>query len=134
MFSGRRFLFSLLAPSLLPLTRPISSSLREVSAWHFCEQIARSKKTPALQVNVQLVFSWALKLAGKCESKHWFPCGADRRSAYGHVIIKFSRMGKLPHFLSYGAPSTRALRYHTSLLSSDVRFLIYYVLIFPDDI
>ena len=30
--------------------------------------------------------------------------------AYGHVITKFSRMGRLPHFLSYGAPSTRALR------------------------
>ena len=25
------------------------------------------------------------------------------RSVYGHVIIKFSRMGKLPHFLSYRA-------------------------------
>ena len=60
---------------------------------------------------MQLVFSWAPKLARKCESKHWFPCGADRRSAYGHVIIKCSRMGKLPHFLSYGAPSMRALRY-----------------------
>ena len=33
----------------LPLTRPISSSLREVSTWCFREQIARSKKTPALQ-------------------------------------------------------------------------------------
>ena len=28
--------------------------------------------------------------------------------AYGHVITKFSRMGRLPHFLNYGAPSTRA--------------------------
>ena len=24
------------------------------------------------------------------------------RSVYGHVIIKFSRMGRLPHFLSFG--------------------------------
>ena len=29
--------------------------------------------------------------------------------AYGHVITKFSRMGRLPHFLIYGAP-LRALR------------------------
>ena len=58
---------------------------------------------------MQLVFSLAPKLDKKCESKHWLPCGADGRS-YGHVITKFSRMGKLPHFLSYGAPSTRALR------------------------
>ena len=26
------------------------------------------------------------------------------RSVYGHVITKFSRMDRLPHFLSYGAP------------------------------
>ena len=26
------------------------------------------------------------------------------RSVYGHVITKFSEMGRLPHFLSYGAP------------------------------
>ena len=32
------------------------------------------------------------------------------RSVYGHVIPKFSRMGRLPHFLSYGAPRVE-LRY-----------------------
>ena len=56
------------------------------------------------------VFSWAPwapKVATKCESKHWYTCGADGR-AYGHVITKFSGMGRLPRFLSYGAPSTRA--------------------------
>ena len=26
------------------------------------------------------------------------------RLVYGHVITKFSRMGRLPYFLSYGAP------------------------------
>ena len=31
------------------------------------------------------------------------------RSVYGHVITKFSGMSRLPHFLSYGAPPTRAL-------------------------
>ena len=46
------FLFSLFAPSLLPLTRPISSSLREVSTWHFRKQIACSKKTPALHARI----------------------------------------------------------------------------------
>ena len=49
VFSGRRFLFSLPHPSPLPLTRPISSSLRGVSTWRFRQQIARSWKTPALQ-------------------------------------------------------------------------------------
>ena len=32
----------------------ISSSLREVSTWRFREQIARSKKTPALQATVSI--------------------------------------------------------------------------------
>ena len=36
--------------------------------------------------------------------------------AYGHVITKFSQMGRLPHFLTHGAPlrAHRALelRYH----------------------
>ena len=45
------FLFSLPASSPLPLIRPISSSVLEVSTWRFREQIARSKKTPALQAN-----------------------------------------------------------------------------------
>ena len=58
-------------------------------------------------IDVQLVFPWAPKLARKCESRHWFPCGADGWS-YGHVITKFSLMGRLPHFLTYGAPPTRA--------------------------
>ena len=31
------------------------------------------------------------------------------RSMYGHVITKFSGMGRLPHFLSYGTPPMRAL-------------------------
>ena len=35
--------------------------------------------------------------------------------AYGHMITKFSRMGRLPHFLSYGAPSTSARRARVEL-------------------
>ena len=48
-FRAGGFLFSLPAPSPLPLTRPISSFLQEVSTWRFREQIANPKKTPALQ-------------------------------------------------------------------------------------
>ena len=35
---------------------------------------------------------------------------AGGRSVYGHVISKFSRMGRLSHFLSYGAPPRAAPR------------------------
>ena len=63
----KKNLFSLPAPSPLPLTRPISSSLREVSTWRFREQIARSKKTPALQV-IQYPISTQM-LFGTCSFK-----------------------------------------------------------------
>ena len=51
-------------------------------------------------IGVQLVFSWAPKLVRECESRHWPPCGAVGpsflRSVYGHVITKFSGMGRFP--------------------------------------
>ena len=34
-----------------------------------------------------------------------------RRSVYCHVITKFSRMDRLPYFLSYGAPPTRGAKH-----------------------
>ena len=43
----KKILFSLPAPYPAPFDSPYS--LREVSTWRFREQIARSKKTPALQ-------------------------------------------------------------------------------------
>ena len=48
---------------------------------------------------MQSASSWAPKVARKCESKHWYACGADGRSvgrSVGHVITKFSGMGRLP--------------------------------------
>ena len=43
------------------------------------------------------------KVARKCESKHWYACGADGRSlgrsvarSLGHVIPNFSEMGRFP--------------------------------------
>ena len=31
-------------------------------------------------IDVTSAFSWAPKVARKCESKHWYACGADGRS------------------------------------------------------
>ena len=50
-------------------------------------------------IDVQSVFSWVPKVVRKCESKHWFSWVADGRTAvgrsvYGHVITKFSGMGR----------------------------------------
>ena len=43
-----------------------------------------------------------------------FPVVRTDGRAYGHVITKFF-LGRLPHFLSYGAPPTRALRERVEL-------------------
>ena len=76
VFSGRRFLFSLPAPNPppphppLPSTCPISSSLREVSTWRFLEQIACSKKTPALQAKKNIPKSMVCCGNGIPEREH----------------------------------------------------------------
>ena len=38
--------------------------------------------------------------------------------AYGHVITKFSRMGRLPHFLTHGAPQARFARQSSAIIGS----------------
>ena len=70
---------------------------------------------------MQLVFYWAPKLARKCESKHWFPCGADGRS-YGHVITKFSRMSDYHISLAMGLrpPARFARGWSSAIITCDV--------------
>ena len=45
---------------------------------------------------------------------HWYACGADGRwlghSVYVYVVTQFSRMGRLLHFLTHGAPLARFAR------------------------
>ena len=51
---------------------------------------------------------------------HWYACGVDGRSLgrwlYGHVITKFSRMGRLLHFLTHGAPLARFARESSAII------------------
>ena len=84
---------------------------RDTVRWYSSAETLLRQLSTDHNIDVQSVFSWAPKLARKCKRKHWYICGGGRRSvgrAYGHVITKFSRMGRLPHFHSYGAPPTRA--------------------------
>ena len=37
-------------------------------------------------IDVQSVFSWVPKVVRKCESKHWFSCVADGRTAVGRSV------------------------------------------------
>ena len=47
------------------------------------------------------------------------------RSVYGHVIIKFSRMGRLLHFLNEGAPLARFAR-KSSTINYWIRISVIY--------
>ena len=44
--------------------------------------------------------------------------------AYGHVITKFSRMGRLPHFLTHGAPLARFARQSSGNNNNDNNIII----------
>ena len=52
------------------------------------------------------------------------------RAVYGHVITKFSRMGRLLHFLTHGAPLARFARESFAIIHSSKELVIYqYVLL-----
>ena len=55
--------------------RHLSGTVR----WYWSADILFWQLSIDHKIDVQLVFYWAPKLARKCESKHWFPCGADGR-------------------------------------------------------
>ena len=67
---------------------------------------------------LQYQSSCAPKLTRKCEIEHWLPCGADGRAGglravYGHVITKFSGMGRFTYpWCSAGALRAPELRYY----------------------
>ena len=77
---------------------------------------------------MQYQSSCAPKLARKCGIEHWLPCGADGRAAggravFGHVITKFSEMGRFTYpWCSAGALRAPELRYETF---SDVSCMLY---------
>ena len=52
----------------------------------------------------QFSLSMGSQVARKCESKHWYACGADGRSeaVYGRVITKFCGMGRFNPWCSAG--------------------------------
>ena len=81
--------------------RWVDTWARDTVRWHWSADALFWQLSTDHNIDVQSVFSWAPKEVRKCESKHWFFCGADGRSmgravglsVYGHVIIKFSGMG-----------------------------------------
>ena len=69
-------------------------------------------------IDVQSAFSWAPKVARKCESKHWYACGADGRSVgrsrdqqiFLEWVDLFTHGAPLAHF-ARGAPLSICKRF-----------------------
>ena len=59
-------------------------------------------------IDVQSAFSWAPNVARKCESKHWYACGADRRSVGRSVTWLPNFLGWVPMVLRRRASRARA--------------------------
>ena len=91
-------------------TRPrwVDTWARDTVRWYWSADTLFWQLSIDDNIDVQSAFSWAPKVARKCESKHWYACGADGRAAGGRCTVTW-----LPNFLgwvdllSYGAPPTR---------------------------
>ena len=81
---------------------------------------------------MQYQSSCAPRLARKCEIEHWFSCGADGRvgglrAVYGHVITKFSRMGRFTYpWCSAGALRAPELRHEDSHREDPIRLYVIF--------
>ena len=101
-------------------TRPwwVDTWARDTVRWYWSADTLFWQLSIDDNIDVQSAFSWAPKVARKCESKHWYACGADGRAAggravYGHVITKSSGMGRFTYpWCSAGALRAPELRYY----------------------
>ena len=76
-------------------SRWVDTWTRDTVRWYWSADSLFWQLSTDRNINVQLVFSWAPKLARKCESKQWFPFGADGRSL-GRCTVTW-----LPNFLGW---------------------------------
>ena len=63
-------------------TRPwwVDTWARDTVRWYWSADTLFWQLSIDDNIDVQSAFSWAPKVARKCESKHWYACGADGRS------------------------------------------------------
>ena len=124
LISHHRFEFPCFSSNEFSITRSNSFSIIHVSV-HIKNNAEKDMTFFFLKVRAAMWFPSKQNLElHLCSHTCWLSyftlvclwCGRTvARSVYGHVITKFSGMGRLPHFLSYGAPPTRALRARVEL-------------------
>ena len=76
---------------------------RDTVRWYWSADILFWQLSIDDNIDVQLAFSWAPKVARKCESKHSYAFGADGRSVGRSVTWLPNFLGWVD-YLIYGAP------------------------------
>ena len=112
-------------------TRPrwVDTWARDTVRWYWSADTLFWQLSIDDNIDVQSAFSWASKVARKCESKHWYACGSDGRSvarSLGHVITKFSGMGRF----IYSWCSAGALRARSSAINRSIDWFIHFLSLF----
>ena len=112
-------------------TRPwwVDTWARDTIRWYWSADTLFWQLSIDDNIDVQSAFSWASKVARKCESKHWYACGSDGRSvarSLGHVITKFSGMGRF----IYSWCSAGALRARSSAINRSIDWFIHFLSLF----
>ena len=115
-------------------TRPqwVDTWARDMARWYWSADTLFWQLSIDDNIEVQSASSWAPKVSRKCESKHWYACGADGRSvarSVGHVITKFSGMGRFIYpWCSAGALRARSsaiIKYLAGILAEMSIFLLF---------
>ena len=103
-------------------TRPwwVDTWARDTVRWYWSADTLFWQLSIDDNIDVQSASSWAPKVARKCESKHWYACGADRRSL-GRSVTWLPNFLEWVDYLSYGASRARGAPLWKFLYNFDFR-------------
>ena len=71
-------------------TRPwwVDTWARDTVRWYWLADTLFWQLSIDDKIDLQSAFSWAPKVDRKCESKHWYACGAEGQAAGGTTAVK----------------------------------------------
>ena len=83
-------------------TRPwwVDTWARDTVRWYWLADTLFWQLSIDDNIDLQSAFSWAPKVDRKCESKHWYTCGAEGQAAGGTTAVK--RLNRYFCFLLLG--------------------------------
>ena len=106
-------------------TRPwwVDTWARDMVRWYWSADTLFWQLSIDDNINVQSASSWAPKVARKCESKHWYACGADGRLVGRSVTWLPNFLGWVDLF-THGAPLAHFVRGAPLWINKQIHWLI----------